>query len=93
MRLLIRLIILGLAGYGAKALYDRYGSTAQSVAAGKDQFTGPVKQAPETPRTANAEHRTSDASSHAPGRVDPNSPAAQADDAVAVAMATPPKLS
>jgi hypothetical protein len=85
MRSLIRLTILGLAGYGAKALYDRFGSSTQSGVAGKDPFAGPVRQQPQQPTTS--------ASSHAPGRVDPNSPAAQSDDALAVAMATPPKLS
>jgi hypothetical protein len=84
MRSLIRLTILGLAGYGAKALYDRYASTTQPVVGGKDPFA--------SPGTANAQQPTT-ASSHAPGRVDPNSPAAQSDDALAVAMATPPKLS
>ena len=30
-RLMIRLAVLGLAGYGAKALYDRYGASASAL--------------------------------------------------------------
>ena len=80
MRTLVRLTVLGLAAYGAKALYDRYGSSVQR--------TGQVQRAAET-ATGSAREVATTPGSSTRGRVDPNSPVAQADDAVAVAMSTP----
>jgi hypothetical protein len=89
MRTLFRLAVLGLAAYGAKALYDRYGSSAPRTAG---RPADEIRWAPGT--SGGQVHEAATTSGvHAPGRVDPNSPAAQADDAVAVAMATPPRLS
>jgi hypothetical protein len=77
MRWLVRLIVLGLAVYGAKALVDRYGSTVRPAPAGGDRSTA---TGPSAPGPVHA-------------HVDPNSPVAQADDVVAVATQTPPRLS
>jgi hypothetical protein len=50
MRMLIRLGVLGLAAYGAKTLYDKYGAAAQQVAGRRDELTGQVRRVAETAR-------------------------------------------
>ena len=45
MRLLLKLVILALAGYGAKALYDRYGAQAGGLQAPAGDFVDRARQA------------------------------------------------
>ena len=45
MRLLFRLVILGLAAFGAKTLYDKYGSRAGDLQGPANQFIDRAKSA------------------------------------------------
>lgn len=45
MRLLLKLVILALAGYGAKALYDRYGAQAGGLQAPAGEFVDRARHA------------------------------------------------
>lgn len=45
MRLLFRLVILALAGYGAKTLYDRYAGTAADLQQPASQFLDRARSA------------------------------------------------